>query len=192
MTELQEMLVDGRWMTVKETMPAWGLSRILVNMGSGITGAEIGVHAGLSSYLLLSECSNIKKLVGIDHFLEYNDWDRPVTQATQDQIFGILQEHIKLMGTRYKFIKETSEVAATKIKDGTLDFIYLDGDHSTEATYQDLVRYVPKVKSGGIISGHDIGLPSVLTAIDLWRNSPDHNGTELERIPNNSWFWYKN
>jgi len=35
------------------------------------------------------------------------------------------------------------------------DWIYIDTDHSYETTRDELQKYAPKVKSGGIIAGHD-------------------------------------
>lgn len=192
MTELTSLIQSGQWNTVKTLLPAWGLLSVLRYLGPNIKGVEIGVHSGMSSYLMLSECLNIELLLGIDHYLEYRDWNGTVTQATQDQLYEIVKENASFMGPRFVIMRERSDIAAGMIKDDSLDFIYIDGDHSTEAAYQDLVNYVPKVKAGGIVAGHDIGLPSVQTAIDRWRSGPDHSGSELYRIDNNSWYWVKN
>jgi hypothetical protein len=53
------------------------------------------------------------------------------------------------------FLKETSDDAFNKINDDELDFLFIDGCHTYECVYKDLVNYYPKVKSGGIISGDD-------------------------------------
>lgn len=193
MTELKNLVASGHWQNVKYTMPAWGLVDLVGKLGENVRGVEVGVHSGLSSYLLISECENIESLIGVDHYQQYQDWNGVVTQSTQDALFEIIKENAEFMGPRFSILRANSTDAAEQIADESLDFVYIDGDHSTEAVYQDLLNYIPKVKKGGIVSGHDIGLVGVKTAIDRWRSQTDpHQYGELERIPNNSWFWIKN
>ena len=56
---------------------------------------------------------------------------------------------------RVIMIKNTSIGAANTITDNTLDFCYIDGDHSLFGIYDDIHIWAPKVKIGGIIAGHD-------------------------------------
>jgi predicted O-methyltransferase YrrM len=48
-----------------------------------------------------------------------------------------------------------SAEAATMFENGSLDFVYLDADHSFESAWQDLSVWYPKVRIGGILAGHD-------------------------------------
>ena len=48
-----------------------------------------------------------------------------------------------------------SHVAAERIEDGSLDVVYIDGDHSYGGVMRDLTGYAPKIKRGGLIMGHD-------------------------------------
>lgn len=45
--------------------------------------------------------------------------------------------------------------AALQFEDHSLDLVFVDGDHSEEAVRADLEAWTPKVKPGGLISGHD-------------------------------------
>ena len=40
-------------------------------------------------------------------------------------------------------------------KDNSYDFIYIDPDHKYESVVKDVELYLPKLKKGGIIGGHD-------------------------------------
>lgn len=40
-------------------------------------------------------------------------------------------------------------------EDGSIDFIFIDGNHSYEYVLEDLELYYPKVKNGGVITGDD-------------------------------------
>lgn len=52
-------------------------------------------------------------------------------------------------------LKAPSVLASTSFKDGSLDCVYIDANHSYEAVMQDLRHWWPKVRSGGLVSGHD-------------------------------------
>lgn len=56
--------------------------------------------------------------------------------------------------------------AALKLNDNTVDFVFIDGDHSVEAVRADLAAWWPKVKPGGWLGGHDLPEPGPLAASD--------------------------
>src|SRR4029078_5218989 len=45
--------------------------------------------------------------------------------------------------------------AVKDFKDESLDFVYIDGNHQLRYVIEDLVEWSKKIRSGGIISGHD-------------------------------------
>ena len=42
-------------------------------------------------------------------------------------------------------------------KRGTIDLIFIDGDHSYEACRDDIAAWAPFVRPGGVIAFHDFG-----------------------------------
>lgn len=68
---------------------------------------------------------------------------------------------------RITTIQEPSETAYTKIHDGSQDLIFVDGNHTYGPCKSDIALYLPKVKAGGILSGHDYHprFPGVITAV---------------------------
>lgn len=54
-----------------------------------------------------------------------------------------------------KIIKNKSLDASILFEDNSLDLIYIDADHSYDAVKTDIEVWYPKLKKGGIISGHD-------------------------------------
>jgi hypothetical protein len=56
--------------------------------------------------------------------------------------------------------------AASMFEDESIDFMFIDGDHSTEAVLRDIEMWLPKVKKGGILAGDDIGWASVKQAVE--------------------------
>jgi hypothetical protein len=51
--------------------------------------------------------------------------------------------------------RDYSADASIFFGNGQLDWIYVDGMHTAEAAYDDLVTYAPKLKPDGFIVGHD-------------------------------------
>lgn len=54
-----------------------------------------------------------------------------------------------------EMVKALSTEAANGIPDASLDWVYIDAEHTFKGIYSDLYTWYPKVREGGIISGHD-------------------------------------
>ena len=52
-------------------------------------------------------------------------------------------------------VRKYSEVASFNYGDNSVDFIYIDADHTYESVYNDLFLWWPKLHKGGILAGHD-------------------------------------
>ena len=48
-------------------------------------------------------------------------------------------------------LEGTSDTMIPVLEDATVDFVYIDGDHSPEQVYKDAVNMLPKVKDNGVI-----------------------------------------
>jgi|CXWL01.1.fsa_nt_gi predicted O-methyltransferase YrrM len=112
-------------------------------------GAEIGVCSGHYSEIL---CQNIPglKLFAIDN------WNNPRNTRRENQL-GSLESITKKKLAPYKatIIKKDSQAAAKKFVDESLDFVYIDADHTYESVKNDIHAWVKKVRKGGIVAGHD-------------------------------------
>jgi predicted O-methyltransferase YrrM len=56
---------------------------------------------------------------------------------------------------RALMLRMYSSQAAKLFPDGSLDFIYIDANHKYDYVKEDIELWWPKLKSGGMISGHD-------------------------------------
>lgn len=60
-----------------------------------------------------------------------------------------------------------SSVEASKLyQDESLDFIFLDANHTYECVMEDLVHWWPKLKIGEVFAGHDVDWTGVKTAVE--------------------------
>ena len=153
-------------------------------------GAEVGVERGYFSDILL-KCNPNLKLFCIDPWTPYFK----VSQRRQDNLFAQARQRLDPYGNRIIYIKKTSMDALLDIADNSLDFVYIDAIHDLENVSKDITGWEKKVKSGGIVSGHDyVRLPRRnIGVIDVVDNFVETNGLELyvtkEDIP--SFFWVK-
>lgn len=114
-------------------------------------GAEIGVRAGAYSYEICRNNPHLKAHYCID---PWSRLSRRLDDARQDAYFSEAQKRLAAFDC-VRFIKKFSRDAVNDIEDRSLDYLYIDGDHSWEGISEDLLLYVPKVKHGGIIGVHD-------------------------------------
>lgn len=63
-------------------------------------------------------------------------------------------------------IQRESLNAAEKFSDGELDVVFIDAEHSLDAVKRDINAWLPKIRPGGIIAGHDYSHPGVRRAVD--------------------------
>lgn len=183
---------ENSWENLKPSISAYGMVKILKELGPNLIGIEIGLACGFSSYLLTTECQNVSKLYGIDPFIPYKDWNADISEERINTMFDEFKENMSII-PNFEFIHKTSTDAADQFENESIDFIFIDGDHSEQAVYNDLQMYAPKVKKGGIIAGHDWFLAEVRSAVSRYANENNVSlGTDIKYIENTAWYWVKN
>lgn len=149
-----------------EFIPAFAqrANAVLQRLPSGpIKGAEIGVFTGAMSRCLLSRPD--LSLLMVDPWEPFGesyaepdgagDWHITLTQEQQDHYRRAAESAVGFAGDRATIIPKRSVDAAKSIPDGILDFVFIDGDHSYEGCRLDIEAWLPKLKPGGLLSGHD-------------------------------------
>lgn len=124
---------------------------------------EVGVYRG-RSIVAVSDIVQERHIhvTGVDTFDAYRDDSSPT-------IFEDFQANVTKagLGDHVTPCKMTSIQAAAEIPYGSLDFVFLDADHTYESVREDIKAWLPRIKPGGWIGGHDYKLePGVTKAID--------------------------
>lgn len=155
-----------------------------------IVGVEVGVLKGESSYVLLEECPNITKLYGIDFYKAHTDYETVRTQESMDQYKTIAEKNLETFKDRFELKVMESHKAAKTFRKESLDFVLLDGDHTSDGIKRDLKEWYPKIKTGGYIFIHDTHIPHVHDAIKFFK---DENKIRIPllRSKNQVSFWVK-
>lgn len=123
------------------------------------TGIEIGVRqAGNLSLLNLNPHFKKGFLIGVDCWREFPDNpefnDENYAQTTLDHMYFTCLNKFR-EDHHVKIIRSLSKEAASMFSDEIFDFIYIDAAHDYESMCEDLNYWWPKLKSGGVLSGHD-------------------------------------
>jgi len=139
----------------------WDVLVDLLKNRSHYVGAEIGVWKGSTTRKILDGLPGIKKFYAIDPWLLYEGYqnypghNRGERVEKLDKIASIFMKSINKYNKKVIVIRKTSEQASFEIPDNYLDFVFIDGNHDYEYIKQDIELWFPKVKTGGLFSGHD-------------------------------------
>lgn len=128
-----------------------------------VVGAEIGVWQGEFASSILNGLPKIEKYYAVDGWELYDDF-KDILVDTSDysklkyetayrMYETSVAEHINKVVT----LKMYSDEAAQHVPDSSLDFVFIDANHAYEYVKKDILLWTPKVKTGGIVSGHDYG-----------------------------------
>lgn len=119
------------------------------------TAAEVGVQRGEFSDVILSQWSGT--LLMIDRWCRVDGYADISNVSDEAHLLckAAAEAVAARYGTRAVIMHCTSEEAAATVADGSLDAVYIDADHSKQGVLADLWLWRPKVRSGGIIAGHD-------------------------------------
>lgn len=133
-----------------------------LNGHSPTQGAEIGVFAGDLSMRLLAGRSDLTLHMvdswATEHEPDYaasGDFHATLDGATQDRFAEFTRQTTAFAGKRANIIRADSLEAAQAIPDGSLDFAFIDANHSYSGCKSDIDAWFPKIRNGGFISGHD-------------------------------------
>jgi methyltransferase family protein len=96
----------------------------------------------------------------VDTFDDASFSAKPETFRHFTEVFGV-DELINLR------VMDQLEAVKT-YETGSLDFVFLDSDHSYEGTRDAILAFLPKLKKDGTLAGHDYSLeyPGVIRAVD--------------------------
>lgn len=114
------------------------------------------------------------------HMAGVDSFDPPIYAGPKDREAGlahydpdeldrarefVVQKMRSIVGKKYAgrcvLILADTLSAARLVPDGSVDFVFVDADHRAEAVAADVRAWLPKVRAGGALLGHDEDWPSV-------------------------------
>lgn len=131
--------------------------RLVANSRPNVTAVEVGSYVGSTALLMLHE-GHLDRVWCVDTW-KGSDTDKELYEwiKSDDDIclmfYLNMRDYIQL-GECIP-LRVPSLQAARIFDEGSLDLVFLDGDHSYQAVRDDIEAWAPKVRKGGILCGHD-------------------------------------
>jgi hypothetical protein len=157
-------------------------------LGDNLNIVEIGCYCGHGTEIIANAFTN--SLINcVDPWQKYTE-DCSVYDIDNQELELLEAEEIfNKTISRYSNVvknKISSVLFASKIKNESVDFVYIDGNHQYSSVSEDIITWLPKVKNKGILCGHDYYWESVQRAtFDIFGKEPDM------LFEDSSWLYFK-
>lgn len=163
----------------------------IARYGENAKFAEVGVWQGRSfvSVLPLAKTLKYRQAIAVDTFMGTpSELSGAHAEATTRNIREIFQDNLQKSGASdiVTVVPHHSTYAATHFPDEYFELIFIDAEHAYDAVKADIEAWLPKLKSGGTLLGHDWLWESVSSAVvdTLTPHGPQH-------ICENMWWFFK-
>lgn len=153
--------------------------------------AEVGAHTGAFSSQIIAACRP-RLFLAIDawRFIP-GEYERDPMNRRERNFRAAEQRCRQGVGTasQVAVVNALSEEAALMFADESMDAVYLDADHTEPGIRGDIERWWPKIRSQGVLAGHDYTERDWIDVIPVVDEFVEREGLELrlstEAIP--SW-----
>ena len=168
-------------------------SKILTNDGVFV---ELGVWMGRSICSLgqrILTLGKTPKIFAVDTFKGSDneaEGHAPMVKECGGSTLSIFKSNMEDLGISklITIIENDSFAASQTFLDNEIDILFIDANHSYEYVINDLNYWYPKVKSGGILSGHDYSWDTVKQAT---KDFSKNKNLKVSAVSNNCWIMQK-
>lgn len=183
--------ITYRFITHRDQIGEW----LTENGWSHRPVVEIGVaHGGFARIVLSKFTPSVYYMIDL--------WRQQPAHVYREKHHDIdyeqkMRECLQLARLRpeVQLIREDSVIAAQLFEDASLDWIYIDANHAREAVLADMNAWFPKLRPGGLFSGHDYEVRindhdfiEVKPAVDEWMEAHNREFVVTDCL---SWWMFK-
>lgn len=143
--------------------------KMVKRFSSGSKFLEVGSWKGMSSAYMAVEIANSQKDI---EFYCVDTWEGSIEHEQYgidtSSLYDTFLDNMEPVRKYYKSIRARSLQAVKQFEDNSLDFIFIDASHEYQDVKEDIIAWLPKVKQGGVIAGHDylnVDFPGVEKAV---------------------------
>lgn len=124
------------------------------------TMVEVGVWKGDFAKYVLEQCEFIEQYYMIDPWAKLPDWNKPYNIDTEvfNDVYAEAMSKTAFASEKVVVLRGRTKEVIEEIPDESLDFAYIDGDHTLRGITIDLIKLLPKMKENGLIGGDDFTL----------------------------------
>lgn len=153
----------------------------------GARFVEVGSWKGKSAAFMCVEIANSGKKIQFDCVDIWNGMGQPGEyekdkSVIQKTLYEDFLENMKPVEGLYRPVRSLSYEAANLYEEKSLDFVFIDAGHAYKEVKKDVVSWLPKVKAGGYIGGHDHHKVNVRRAVEENLGTFEVNGDSWIKI----------
>lgn len=131
---------------------------------AGGTIVEVGSYCGRSTLCFAENSNPLVSIYCVD------TWDcRAMDNVAPEDTFNEFRTNLQSYWSRIIPIRGDSD-SIGRAWTREIDLLFLDADHSEEATLQDLTNFVPHIVDGGVLLMHDYDRDAVAGALQKFMN----------------------
>ena len=154
------------WFTYQELY-----RNMVYEFGDNSHFVEVGSWKGRSASYMAVEINNSGFNIKFDCI---DTWKGSIEhqqciEVIEDRLYEVFLNNIEPVKHLINPIRKASIDASKEYRDNSLDFVFIDGSHEYEDVLDDLRYWLPKVKPGGILAGHDYPYhPPIVSALSTF------------------------
>lgn len=129
---------------------------------------EVGSWKGRSTSFMTVEIINSGKDIrfdAIDNFLGSEELSEDL-DVINNTLYNAFKANMSPVEGYYNVTQSESVTAAATYDNNSIDFVFIDAAHDYDSVVADIAAWLPKVKPGGIIAGHDYNHEPVYRAVN--------------------------
>lgn len=144
----------------------------ILNVTHARTILEVGVWRGKFAKEVLEHCKEIEKYYMIDPWARLPDWNKPLNVDPRmfDDVYSEAMRKTEFASEKRIVLRGRTKEVIGEIPDESLDFAYIDGDHTLRGITIDLIKTLPKIKINGFIAGDDF-------SVNVWQHDTGYEPT---------------
>jgi hypothetical protein len=135
---------------------------------------EIGAWKGASTSYLAVEAQHKKLRIDVIDTWAGSHEHKGTSDIIEDSLFETFIDNLRPIIKYINPIRADSVTASRMYDEESLDAVFIDADHEYESVKKDILAWMPKVKKGGILAGHDYSTAhgGVIRAVSELIDSP--------------------
>jgi hypothetical protein len=163
--------------------------KIIQSVPEGGWIVEVGAWKGASTSYLAVEAQHKRLRIDVIDTWVGSQEHIKMNEVIENSLFGKFVDNLRPLINYINPIRTDSVTASKMYDEESLDAVFIDADHEYKSVKKDILAWMPKVKKGGILAGHDY--MDIYAGVIKAVNETLSKFETIECPANKCWFWIK-